>query len=267
MEVFNTPAFRTALSSRGGSPFAVLTASQQLALYNSFDASVTAFRDHPGSSLNPGRTNDDVEALYQAIGYMITSVVCPSFFISPLFLNLLSRYSPISPTIYFAANLSGSTLSAVYFLNSTPAMPMQFPVDSLTISLLASSSAFIPLRSGFFLSSPTSAILCIFRQVPFQISRLLFSDFPPCRPLKPTGSALTVSLAVWPIGPRSVAGFASDNISLLVLPLLRSTSCQLYPFRLFSNSNFLRSENVLWFSEDRRSHWSTALDAILGSGP
>ena len=82
MEVFNTPAFRTAFSSSGGSPFAVLTASQQAALYTSFDASITAFRDHLGSNLNTGRTDDDVDALYQDIGYMITSDVCLCFFIS-----------------------------------------------------------------------------------------------------------------------------------------------------------------------------------------
>jgi hypothetical protein len=89
MEVFTTPTFLAAFSSRGGSPFAILTAPQQLALYSSFDASVTAFLNHPGSSLNTNRTDDEVDALYQAIGYMITSVVCPCFLISfPLFLIL-----------------------------------------------------------------------------------------------------------------------------------------------------------------------------------
>jgi hypothetical protein len=39
--------------------------------------------------LNTNRTDDEVDALYQAIGYMITSVVCPCFLISfPLFLIL-----------------------------------------------------------------------------------------------------------------------------------------------------------------------------------
>lgn len=58
MEVFATPTFQAAHSVRGGSSFAILTASQQAVLYNAFDEFVTAFYNHPGSISNNDHTDD-----------------------------------------------------------------------------------------------------------------------------------------------------------------------------------------------------------------
>lgn len=79
MEVFATPTFQAAHSARGGSPFAILTASQQAILYNAFDESVTAFYNHLGSISNNDRTDDNIEVLYNAIRYLISSLVSPRF--------------------------------------------------------------------------------------------------------------------------------------------------------------------------------------------
>ena len=75
MEVFTTPTFQAAHSARGGSPFAILTASQQAVLYKAFDKPVATFYNHPGSISNGDCTDDDIKALYDAIGYLISSLV------------------------------------------------------------------------------------------------------------------------------------------------------------------------------------------------
>jgi hypothetical protein len=79
MDIFCTPIFQAAHAARGGSPFAILTASQQATLYQSYDTAVLAFCDHPRSISNDDRTDADVEALESAIGYLISAFV--SFFL------------------------------------------------------------------------------------------------------------------------------------------------------------------------------------------
>jgi hypothetical protein len=86
MDVFCTPTFQAAHAERGGSPFAILTASQQATLYQTYDAAVLAFRDHPGSMSNDDRTDADVKALESAIGYLISAFVSFSLYLILIFL-------------------------------------------------------------------------------------------------------------------------------------------------------------------------------------
>ena len=88
MDVFCTPTFQAAHAERGGSPFAILTASQQATLYRTYDAAVLAFRDHPGSMSNDNRTDADVKVLESAIGYLISAFVSFSLYLILFFLVL-----------------------------------------------------------------------------------------------------------------------------------------------------------------------------------
>ena len=82
MEVFLTPSFKAAFAARGGSPFAILTASQQDALFRSYDEIIMGFHTHPGFFSNDNRTAAEVDELYKSISYLASSLVC----LFPLFL-------------------------------------------------------------------------------------------------------------------------------------------------------------------------------------
>jgi hypothetical protein len=151
MQVFGTPAFQAAHSSRGGSPFTILTAAEQTALYDSFDESVVAFYHHPGSSVNPSRTDDDVEALYQAIGYIISGIVCSLFRLFVLSSYFLFRCSPTSLMIFFDKIVGGTVSSVAYCSSFILVMAMLSLVESPIISLSVPSFEFRLSRSVFFL--------------------------------------------------------------------------------------------------------------------
>jgi hypothetical protein len=104
MEVFNTPAFKAAHLARGGSPFAILTTVQQAAVYTGFDNAISALANHDGSNLNLYRTNANIDLLFDAIDYLLVSLVCPFYFIPCSFINFSFSFSLIYPM-----NFSGPT--------------------------------------------------------------------------------------------------------------------------------------------------------------
>lgn len=85
MDIFVTPTFKAAHAARGGSPFAILTSSQQNALYRYFDTTVLSFRDHPGSIEHPVRTAAEVAELYSSVQYLISSLVCLFLYFTLIF--------------------------------------------------------------------------------------------------------------------------------------------------------------------------------------
>lgn len=162
MDVFCTPTFQAAHAERGGSPFAILTASQQATLYRTYDAAVLAFRDHPGSMSNDNRTDADVKALESAIGYLISAFVSFSLYLILFFLlKHFLRCLPTSPTVSFGTIANGTISFAVFWLSSTSATATLIAAGSPIISSLVPYAALVLWRTGFSPSWMKSAFPCI----------------------------------------------------------------------------------------------------------